>query len=80
MGLLLDLDDLTASHEVARAELEALRKDAARWAFVAEHWCSLMGSMPLHLWIDAKKLRLGGIAEAIDYAMNYSARGFMTNL
>ena len=34
MGALLDLDDLTERHPGARAELEALRKDAERYRWL----------------------------------------------
>ena len=56
-------------------ELEALRKDADRWAFAAEHWCSLIGGIPLHRWLDEQKLRRGGLTAALDYAMNYHQNG-----
>ena len=56
-------------------ELVLLRKDAARWAFAAEHWCSLMGGIPLHRWLDEQRLRKGGLTAALDYALKYHQDG-----
>ena len=53
------------------AELEALRKDAARWIFLQRHWFSIMQGQPLHIWIGNRESRPGGITAALDYAMNY---------
>ena len=57
------------------AEHEALERDAKRWRFLAEHWNSLMVGEPLHRWIAAQALRLGGVSAALDYAMNYHHSG-----
>jgi hypothetical protein len=54
---------------------EALERDAKRWRFLAEHWHSLMGGIPLHRWLDEQALRRGGVAVALDYAMNYHYSG-----
>ena len=51
------------------------KEDADRWVFAAEHWCSLIGGIPLHRWLDAQKLRRGGLTAALDYAMNYHQNG-----
>lgn len=52
-------------------EIAGLRKDAERWRFLAEHWKSLIGGIPLHRWIEEQALRKGGVAAALDYAIYY---------
>lgn len=49
--------------------------DAKRWRFMAEHWNSLMGGIPLHRWLDEQALRHGGLTAALDYAINYHESG-----
>ena len=57
------------------AVFEALRQDAARWAFAAEHWGSVIHGLPLHRWLDDQKLRRGSLTAALDYAMDYHQSG-----
>ena len=64
-----------ASDECGPNALLSKMKDAARWRFLAEHWKSLIGGIPLHRWIDEQSLRRGGVVAALDYAMNHHANG-----
>lgn len=61
----------TKAERREEARLAAEARDAKRWRFLAEHWHSLMTGVPLHKWLDDNALRLGGLAAALDYAMNY---------
>lgn len=54
---------------IATAELEALRRDADRWAFYREHFHDQIDNCALHNWIGAKSLKFGGPDKTIDAAM-----------
>ncbi len=71
------LQELQTAADCAGLEMEflELKHDAGRWLFLAEHWHSLMGGVPLHRWLDERALRRGGVTAALDYAMNYHYSG-----
>jgi hypothetical protein len=58
-----------------REFVAGVQRDAKRWRFLAEHWKSLMGGIPLHRWVEEQSLRKGGVAAALDCAIDYHENG-----
>jgi hypothetical protein len=59
---------LYCGRDAARAEAEALRKDAERGRFLIDHWFDIIDGYRLPVWLNDRSLRVGGIRAAIDAA------------
>ena len=80
MGSQLDLDDLVAGHESAKAELEALRKDAERYRWLAHTFSAMSANIDgNHYWqwrgnavqwsVSAAPKHCASMDEAVDAGM-----------